>query len=72
MKRGDSCCYDRVIDAVKFQYSYDNGQTWYDHENGKWFPTGQALTDNQYVVRKIDISPPMHGNAFRVVIDRFH
>jgi hypothetical protein len=40
MKRGDGCCKDRVIDAVRFQYS-DDGENWTWYEDKKYVPTGQ-------------------------------
>ena len=72
MKRGDGRYTERTINAVQFQFSQDNGQTWHDHEDGKWFKTGALTTDDINVARKFDVEPPMHGNAFRVVIDAAH
>jgi translation elongation factor P/translation initiation factor 5A len=46
MKRGDDCCKERVIKAVKFQFSYDDGQTWNTHNKGKWYETGMIAADN--------------------------
>jgi hypothetical protein len=40
MKRGDGYALDRIISAVKFQFSYDDGKHWYTHNNGKWYATG--------------------------------
>jgi hypothetical protein len=37
-----------------------------------WFKTGALTTDDKNVARKFDIEPPMHGNAFRVVLDAAH
>lgn len=72
MKRGDGYDPQRTINAVQFQFSQDNGQTWHDHEDGKWFPTGALTTDTKDIVRKFKIDPPMNGNAFRVVLDAAH
>ena len=72
MKRGDGYDPARTINAVQFQFSQDDGKTWHDHEGGKWFNTGALPTDNRDVQRKIEIDPPMNGNAFRVVIDAAH
>ena len=72
MKRGDGYDPARTINAVQFQFSQDNGQTWHDHEDGKWFKTGALTTDDKNVTRKFDVEPPMHGNAFRVVLDAAH
>lgn len=72
MKRGDGYDTTRTINAVQFQFSQDNGQTWHDHEDGMWFKTGALTSDDSTVARKFDIEPPMHGNAFRVIIDAAH
>lgn len=72
MKRGDNAVRDRLITAVQFQFSQDNGKTWHDHKGGKWFKTGQQRNDNNKVERQIVIDPPMHGNAFRVILDASH
>ena len=73
-KRGDGCCSGtpRVLTAVQFQYSLDHGLSWIDHEDGKWFETGQLPEDGKDVKRTINIEPPMHGNAFRVKMDDQH
>jgi len=57
------------IYAVQFQFSTDNGNTWEDHEDGKWFPTTMIPTDGKNKERKFAINPPMNGNAFRVKLD---
>ena len=44
-KRGDGHGIDRYITAVQFEVSYDHGQTWSLHENGKWFNTGALRED---------------------------
>ena len=72
MKRGDNAARDRLITAVQFQFSQDNGKSWHDHAGGKWFKTGQNRNDNAQVERQITITPPMHGNAFRVILDASH
>lgn len=72
MKRGDNGSRDRLINAVQFQFSQDNGKTWHDHAGGKWFKTGQQRADNYLTKRKFAIDPPMHGNAFRVILDAAH
>ncbi len=71
MKR-TGCCQDRTIDAVKIQYSQDNGKNWHDHDNGKWIATGQVKADASNFERKFEIDPPVTGNAFRVIIDKAH
>ena len=72
MKRGDGGDPPRTILAVQFQFSQDNGKTWHDHEDGKWYKTGALTSDSKDVARKFAIEPPMSGNAFRVVLDAAH
>lgn len=46
MKRGDNAARNRLINAVQFQFSYDDGKNWHTHNKGKWYSTGQAAGDN--------------------------
>ena len=49
-----------------------DGKSWYPHNKGKWYNTGQKWNENTQTVRKIKIEPPMNGNFFRVIIDKNH
>ena len=71
MKRGDGYkdTKNRYITGVSFQSSTDDGQTWSNYLGGKVFPTGATKQDDANVQRKIELNPPMVGNAFRVLIN---
>ena len=71
-KRGDGCCQERIIKAVRFQYSED-GNNWKWHEGGKYFITGQTATTPKDDKVKFAIDPPITGaNKVRVWIDQSH
>ena len=61
-----------AITHIRFQFSYDNGKTWFDHQNGTWYATGQLPTDAENLERTFEIDPPMNGNAFRALLDHEH
>jgi hypothetical protein len=63
---------NNFVKAVKFQFSYDEGKNWHSHNDGKWYETGANPTDSVKVQHQFDIDPPMHGNAFRVLLDKEH
>jgi hypothetical protein len=69
MKRGDALQPGRVINAVSFQFSQDNGNNWHDFEGGRWFKTGQLSIDPVSLERLIEFETPMNGNAFRAVFN---
>jgi hypothetical protein len=48
-KRGDGRLTRRVITAVQFEVSYDHGQSWDLHADGKWFKTGAQTKDKTNV-----------------------
>lgn len=70
-KRGDGCCAERIIDAVKFQYSTD-GKTFKDYNNGKYVPTGQKPSDPKEAQVKFEIDPPITANKVRILLDKSH
>ena len=70
MKRGDGCCNERTITGIAFDFSNDDGNTWIQHENGKYFPTGSLPTDQRSKERYFEIHPPIVANMFRMRIDR--
>ena len=72
LKKRISGYRSRIITAVQIQFSQDDGKTWNEHEKGKWFSTGQLAADSNSMQRKFEISPPVNGNAFRVIIDKAH
>ena len=57
-KANDTCCLERIIEAVRFQYSVD-GKKWLWYENQKYVATGQIAKDTPTVVRDFDIDPPI-------------
>ena len=67
--RGDQKDTNRAINAVQFEYSYDNGKTWMSHNNGKWYNTSAKTSDNVNTERLVTIDPPMNGNAFKILVD---
>jgi hypothetical protein len=69
LKKHDGAGSDAFIKAVSFQISTDKGKTWHDHEGGKWFKTNMTGDDDEDLERRIEIDPPMNGNAFRVVLN---
>ena len=71
MKRGDGAAKERVIDAVRFQYSTD-GKTWNWYEEKQYVKTGQTAADKETVERKFEIDPPFSANKVRVWIDKSH
>lgn len=70
--RGDQKDPERAINAVQFEYSNDNGKTWYSHNNGKWYDTGAKVSDGVNTERTVTIDPPMTGNAFKILVDHHH
>jgi len=72
MKRGDGCCQDRVIDAVRFEYSEDGSTTWKKYNGGKYVKTGQTAAQKNTEQVKFKIDPPITANRVRVFIDKDH
>ena len=69
-KRGDGCCHDRTISAVRFQYSKD-GNNWEWYDGGRYVATGQEPNTPKNEKIKFAIDPPIEGaNKVRVMIDR--
>ena len=67
--RGDVKDPERAINAVQFEYSNDNGKTWFSHNNGKWYNTSASFSDGVNTERTVTIDPPMTGNAFKILVD---
>ena len=53
----------------RFEYSNDNGKTWFSHNNGKWYNTSASFSDGVNTERTVTIDPPMTGNAFKILVD---
>jgi hypothetical protein len=72
-KRGDGCCTERIIDAVRFMVSRDGGKSWKLHAGGQYYKTGQSKETVKDAKIKFEIDPPIMGATnVQVLVDKDH